>query len=81
LGVATEEKQWGEAAVDLRLGFSFTKLSGAKDRTVSVADGLGSFGRSGLWSGPIVLEMMDHGPLKLELTPLLDRPCQVTFSS
>jgi dCTP deaminase len=141
-----EERQWGEASVDLRLGFSFTKLSGAKGLTVSVAEGLHALGRSGLWatkelkqkdvlgdpekfvlksghlilalthesirvpknmialvegrstyarvglsmhqtapwiqpgwSGPIVLEMMNHGPLNIELTPLVDRPCQLTF--
>jgi dCTP deaminase len=31
------------------------------------------------WSGPIVLEIKNHGPTKVELTPLLDRPCQLTF--
>lgn len=45
-----EDRQWGEASVDLRLGYSFTKLSGAKGLTVSVADGLGALGRSGLWA-------------------------------
>jgi dCTP deaminase len=31
------------------------------------------------WSGPIVLEIMNHGPLTIELTPMVDRPCQLTF--
>src|SRR5262249_10237295 len=31
------------------------------------------------WKGPIVLEMMNDGPLDIELTPLIDRPCQLTF--
>jgi deoxycytidine triphosphate deaminase len=31
------------------------------------------------WSGPIVLEIKNHGPMRVELTPLLDRPCQLTF--
>jgi deoxycytidine triphosphate deaminase len=31
------------------------------------------------WKGPIVLEMMNHGPLRIELTPMVDRPCQLTF--
>lgn len=31
------------------------------------------------WSGPIVLEIKNHGPMRIELTPLLDRPCQLTF--
>jgi dCTP deaminase len=140
-----EERQWGEASVDLRLGFSFTRLSGSKSTTVSLADGLGglptgfwttkllkerdefgdpetlvlgpgqfvlalthekirvprnmialvegrsTYARMGLsmhqtapwiqpgWSGPIVLEMMNHGPFRIALTPLADRPCQLTF--
>ena len=143
---ALEEKQWGEASVDLRLGFSFTKIKNAPGVTLSVAGGLGTIGGSGLWitkelrpldehgrpesyvlspgefvlalthesikvptnmialvegrstyarvglsmhqtapwiqpgwSGPIVLEIANLGPLKIELTPLIDRPCQVTF--
>ncbi len=141
-----QENQWGEASVDLRLGFEFTKLQGEASLTVSVAQGLKAIGNSGLWiikelkerdqfgdreshilhpksfilalthetikipkdlialiegrstyarvglsmhqtapwiqpgwSGPIVLEMMNNGPLKIELTPLIDRPCQLTF--
>jgi dCTP deaminase len=31
------------------------------------------------WSGKIVLEIKNHGPAKIELTPLLDRPCQLVF--
>ncbi len=141
-----EEGQWGEASVDLRLGFSFTKFREVPGVTVSVAQGLASigglrlwdtkvlreqdelgkpdsfvlepgefvlalthesvripnhlialvegrstYGRVGLsmhqtapwiqpgWSGRITLEMMNHGPLRIELTPLVDRPCQLTF--
>lgn len=141
-----EENQWGEASVDLRLGFSFTRLKELKGFKVSVAQGLGSLGSSGFWQtvvleeydafgkrhtididpgdfvlafthekiklpdnlialiegrstyarvglsmhqtapwiqpgwrGPIVLEMINNGPLTIELTPLIDRPCQVTF--
>src|SRR5262249_33890807 len=141
-----EERQWGEASIDLRLGFSFTRLDKAPGLIVSVADGLGALGRSGLfttkelrardefgdpesyvlrpgafilamtyesvkvppnmiahvegrstyarvglsmhqtapwiqpgWSGPIILEMMNNGPLDIKLTPLIDRPCQITF--
>jgi len=142
---ALEERQWGEASVDLRLGRSFTRLTGAKNLTISLADGLGglpqgfwatkelkikdelgdperfilspgqfilamtyesisvprnmialvegrsTYARVGLsmhqtapwiqpgWEGPIVLEMMNHGPMRIELTPLVDRPCQITF--
>ncbi len=45
-----EERQWGEASVDLRLGFSFTKLEKAEGLTVSVAGGLGTLGRSGYFT-------------------------------
>ncbi len=141
-----EERQWGEASIDLRLGFSFTKLKPIEGLTLSVAgglqgvadsgfwntvyleeeDGLGkpqtitfdpgefilaltyesvtvprnmiarvegrsTYARVGLsmhqtapwiqpgWSGQIVLEIMNNGPLAIGLTPLLDRPCQLTF--
>lgn len=133
-----EEKQWGEASIDLRLGRQFTTYR--KDITgvtLSVAGGLGSLGdlnlweteekdsfdlipgqlvlalthesitvpknlialvegrstyaRVGLsmhqtapwiqpgWSGPIVLEIANHGQIPIKLTSLVDRPCQVTF--
>lgn len=141
-----EESQWGEASVDLRLGFSFTKLQPIKGMKISVAEGLAGVGAAGFWktielkernqlgkretydlepgefvlclthesvavprsmialvegrstcarmglsmhqtapwiqpgwSGPIVLEIVNNGPLTLEFTPLLDRPCQLTF--
>lgn len=141
-----EDKQWGEASIDLRLGFSFTKIRRADSMRISVANGLDSIGGAKLWdtkvlreldelgkresfpldpdefvlclthetikvpkhlialvegrstyarmgismhqtapwiqpgwSGPIVLEIMNNGPLKIDLTPLLDRPCQLTF--
>lgn len=141
-----EEGQWGQASVDLRLGFSFTKLDKIGGMKISVADGLEAIAKAGFWktmempefgelgqrnafclepgqfilgmtyekikipknmialiegrstyariglsmhqtapwiqpgwSGPIVLEIMNHGPLKVELTPKLDRPCQLVF--
>lgn len=144
-----EEKQIGEASIDLRLGSSFTKFKNRdelSDITVSVANGLGSVGslklwntkelrlkdefgnperfvlrpnefvlalthekvripstmiaivegrstyaRVGLsmhqtapwiqpgWNGRITLEIMNHGPINIELTPFIDRPCQITF--
>jgi dCTP deaminase len=141
-----EEKQWGEASIDLRLGFQFTKLRKCDGVKFSLAEGLGiigamkiwetqelkerdSFGkieqfdldpgefilakthetitvpknlialvegrstyaRMGLsmhqtapwiqpgWNGPIILEIMNNGPLVITLTPLKDRPCQLTF--
>src|SRR5215469_1479325 len=130
-----EEKQWGEASIDLRLGFQFTKLRKCDGIKFSLADGLSTIGamqvwdtkelkprdnfgkteqfnlepgefilaqtyesitvpkhlialvegrstyaRMGLsmhqtapwiqpgWSGPIVLEIKNHGPVKVELT-------------
>lgn len=142
-----EERQWGEASIDLRLGFSFTILEkGLSGMKLSVADGMQAIAKAGFWntkelneydehgkresftldpgefvlamthesitvpndlialvegrstyarlglsmhqtapwiqpgwSGPIVLEIMNNGPLKIELTPLVDRPCQLTF--
>jgi dCTP deaminase len=31
------------------------------------------------WDGKIVLEIMNNGPIDIILTPLVDRPCQLTF--
>jgi len=142
-----EERQWGEASVDLRLGFSFTILDRSLTGiTLSVAEGMQAIAKAGFWktkdlserdvhdkresftldpnefvlamtyesitvprnliamvegrstyarlglsmhqtapwiqpgwSGPIVLEIMNNGPLKIQLTPIIDRPCQLTF--
>ncbi|HEX9835653.1 MAG TPA: dCTP deaminase [Alphaproteobacteria bacterium] len=142
-----EARQIGEASVDLRLGYQFTKYrEDLPDVTISVAEGLRTLGelkawktlelgpqdelgrpskfvlepkefilgitlesitvprsmialvegrstyaRVGLsmhqtapwiqpgWSGPIILEMTNHGPLNIQLRPGVDRPCQVTF--
>lgn len=143
-----EADQWGEASVDLRLGFRFTKFvrKGLEGVSFSIAKGLGTLGglkiwndkqlqfedafgkrevfklepgefvlalthetvrvprgligvvegrstyaRAGLsmhqtapwiqpgWNGPIVLEIMNNGPLTIELTPVTDRPCQLSF--
>ena len=141
-----EEKQWGEASVDLRLGFEFTSLIKIPGMKISVAEGLAGIASAGFWktitlkernevgkresfplspdefvlgfthekihvprnlialvegrstyarvglsmhqtapwiqpgwSGRIVLEIMNNGPNTVELTPLIDRPCQLTF--
>ncbi|MGH7238429.1 MAG: dCTP deaminase [Candidatus Saccharimonadales bacterium] len=141
-----DESQWGQASVDLRLGFSFTKLQPVKGMKFSVSSGLADIAKSGFWQtlqikeknlsgkretfclepnefilaltygkitvpnnmialvegrstyarvglsmhqtapwiqpgwvGPIVLEIMNNGPLSIELTPLIDKPCQLTF--
>jgi len=58
---------------------------------IALVEGRSTYARVGLsmhqtapwiqpgWSGPIVLEIMNSGPLTIELTPLIDRPCQLTF--
>lgn len=58
---------------------------------IALVEGRSTYARIGLsmhqtapwiqpgWSGPIVLEIMNNGPLKVELTPLVDKPCQLTF--
>jgi dCTP deaminase len=138
-----EERQWGAASIDLRLGTQFTKLQHVPGLKLSLHGGLGqqgfwktlnlplqndfgqlnsfcldpndfilamtyeritvprrliglvegrsTYARLGIsmhqtapwvqpgWTGPIVLEIKNHGPVKVELTPLLDRPCQLTF--
>lgn len=143
---ALEDRQWGEASADLRLGFKFTRLKSIEGFKVSVADGVKGLAASGFWeemlleerdkfgnrqafplkprefvlamtyetikipnnlialvegrstyarvglsmhqtapwiqpgwSGQIILEMMNNGPLTIELTPIIDRPCQLTF--
>lgn len=46
---ALEDDQWGEASVDLRLGFGFTILRPLTGVKISVARGLGELGRLGFW--------------------------------
>ena len=58
---------------------------------IAMVEGRSSYARAGLsmhqtapwlqpgWNGHITLEMRNSGPLDIELTPLLDMPCQVTF--
>lgn len=140
-----QEKQWGEATVNLRLGTKFTKLRPSPGVKLSMAHGIGAVSNSGLWieadlgidrfgkkqsyclepdefvlaltheriqmprnliamvegrstyarvglsmhqtapwiqpgwGGRITLEIRNSGPLNIELTPLDDMPCQLTF--
>lgn len=58
---------------------------------IALVEGRSTYARMGLsmhqtapwiqpgWSGPIILEIMNNGPLRIELTPGIDRPCQLTF--
>jgi hypothetical protein len=65
-----EETQWGEASIDLRLGFQFTKFKDAKGLTVSVADGLKTIGGLGLWATKTLKENDELGARETyELAP------------
>ena len=44
-----EDRQWGEAGVNLRLGLKFTKFLGKKGVAFSMADGIGALADTGLW--------------------------------
>jgi deoxycytidine triphosphate deaminase len=44
-----EEKQWGEASVDLRLGFQFTKIRKCDGIKFSLAEGLSTIGAMQIW--------------------------------
>ena len=58
---------------------------------IALVEGRSTYARVGLsmhqtapwiqpgWSGSIVLEIMNNGPLSVELAPIIDRPCQLTF--
>jgi dCTP deaminase len=58
---------------------------------IALVEGRSTYARLGLsmhqtapwiqpgWAGRIVLEIKNHGPIRVELTPLIDRPCQLTF--
>lgn len=44
-----DEKQWGEATINLRLGTKFTKLKEARGVKLSMVHGIGAVSESGLW--------------------------------
>jgi dCTP deaminase len=58
---------------------------------IAMVEGRSSYARAGLsmhqtapwlqpgWNGQITLEMRNNGPLTIELLPVDDMPCQVTF--
>jgi dCTP deaminase len=60
-------------------------------RLIAGVEGRSSYARAGLsmhltapwlqpgWNGLLTLEIYNAGPLTIELTPGLDRPCQLTF--
>jgi len=67
---APEEKQWGEASIDLRLGFDFTRLEKVEGVTFSVASGLGAIGKMNPYSRKRLAQKDAMGrPEKFELHP------------
>jgi dCTP deaminase len=58
---------------------------------IAAVEGRSSYARAGLsmhqtapwlqpgWNGLLTLEICNSGPLKVELTPTVDMPCQLTF--
>jgi dCTP deaminase len=58
---------------------------------IAAVEGRSSYARAGLsmhltapwlqpgWNGWLTLEIFNSGPLTIELTPTVDRPCQLTF--
>ena len=60
-----EEKQWGEASIDLRLGFQFTKLKAVSSLSaISIAEGLQSVGGMGIWNTIHLKEKDSHGKIE-----------------
>lgn len=49
-----EENQWGQASIDLRLGFHFTRLKNIKGVTLSVAEGLNALKEMKFWDEKIL---------------------------
>lgn len=45
-----EDRQWGEASIDLRLGYKFTKFRQAKNVIFSMADGISALSETGLYN-------------------------------
>ncbi len=56
-----EERQWGEASVDLRLGFKFTRLKEMTGVKVSVAQGLAGLAESGFWQELVLKATNEFG--------------------
>ncbi len=74
----------------LVLGMTYESVSIPLD-LIGLVEGRTTYARVGLsmhqtapwiqpgWNGPIVLEIINSGPLQIDLTPLIDRPCQLSF--
>lgn len=59
-----EERQWGEASVDLRIGAKFARLKPAPGATFNLAEGLSTLAASGLWNEQILPERDALGKLQ-----------------
>src|SRR5260370_14217643 len=74
----------------LVLGMTYETVSIPLD-LIGLVEGRTTYARVGLsmhqtapwiqpgWNGPIVLEIINSGELDIELTPMIDRPCQLSF--
>jgi dCTP deaminase len=58
---ALTDDQWGPASVNLRLGFSFTKLNEIPGAKISVAGGLRSLSQGGYWATKTLRDVDEHG--------------------
>lgn len=76
---------------ELILAMTYEKIT-VPDDMIAIVEGRSTYARVGLsmhqtapwiqpgWPGKaIVLEIFNMGPLKITLTPLIDRPCQLSF--
>lgn len=67
---ALSADQWGEASVDLRIGFAFTKLEAQAGVRFSVSEGIASVAKSGFWNTRQLRECDEHGkPERYSLDP------------
>jgi dCTP deaminase len=56
-----EDRQWGEASVDLRLGFSFGRLKRAEGMKFRLDGGLSTIAKSGLWENFTLKQRNEYG--------------------
>ena len=75
---------------DLVLAMTYESITVPRDM-IARLEGRSTYARVGLsvhqtapwaqpgWEGPLILEIFNSGPLTLALTPLVDRPCQLSF--